>query len=268
MYASPYAGRLGPRSQLAYGALKQRLLRGEFPLTQRLGEEALAAELGVSRTPVHEALTRLHAERLVERNPQGGFYPAAPDLVEVRELYEVRRALEADAIVRPARTGEPHDRDELLALRDDWQVLGPPEGAEAGGPGADGAGADPEFVLLDEEFHVRLAHAAGNASLAELLVQVNERIRPVRTQDFLTAGRIATTVEQHLGVIGALLAGDERLAARLLGSHIAESMDVVEQRVATAFARMSTRSDPRRSRPSGGAGGQARPRPPASRRRR
>jgi hypothetical protein len=99
-------------------------------------------------------------------------------------------------------------------------------------------------------------------------MQVNERIRPVRTQDFLTAGRIATTVEQHLGVIGALLAGDERLAARLLGSHIAESMDVVEQRVATAFARMSTRSDPRRSRPSGSAGGQARPRPPASRRRR
>jgi DNA-binding GntR family transcriptional regulator len=105
-------------------------------------------------------------------------------------------------------------------------------------------------------------------ALADLLVQVNERIRPVRTQDFLSAGRITATIEQHLGVLGALLAGDERLAARLLTHHIAESMDVVEQRVATAFARMSTRSDPRRPRATGGGGGTARPRPPASRRRR
>jgi DNA-binding GntR family transcriptional regulator len=237
MYASPYTGALGPRSQQAYVALKQRLLTGEFPLTQRLAEETLAADLGVSRTPVHEALTRLHAERLVERHPQGGFFPSAPDLHEVSELYEVRRALEADAIVRPQVSGEPHDRDELLALRDDWQVL------EA--PGDEGS--DPEFVLLDEEFHVRLAHAAGNRSLADLLTQVNERIRPVRTQDFLTAERITLTIEQHLGILGALLADDLKLAGRLLSQHIGESMSVVEQRVAAAFARMSTRVDHRRA---------------------
>jgi DNA-binding GntR family transcriptional regulator len=235
MYASPYTGRLGPRSQQAYVALKEKLLTGEFPLTQRLAEEALAAELGVSRTPVHEALTRLHAERLVERHPQGGFFPSAPDLVEVRELYEVRRALESEAINRPLLSGEPHDRDELLELRDDWQVLEP--------PGDDGS--DPEFVLLDEEFHVRLAHAAGNAALADLLLQVNERIRPVRTHDFLTSARITLTIDQHLGVVGALLADDVKLAGRLLTAHIGESMEVVEQRVAVAFARMTTR-EPRR----------------------
>lgn len=219
--------------------LKERLLTGEFPLTQRLAEESLAAELGVSRTPVHEALTRLHAERLVDRHPQGGFFPCAPDLAEVRDLYEVRRALEMEAVNRPTHSGEPHDREELLALRDDWQVLEPP---------ADD-GSDPEFVLLDEEFHVRLAHAAGNHALAEMLMQVNERIRPVRTQDFLTAERIMLTIEQHLGVIGALLADDVKLAHRLLTSHIGESMAVVEQRVAVAFARMTTR-EPRRPGPA------------------
>jgi DNA-binding GntR family transcriptional regulator len=239
MYASPYTTRLGPRSQQAYTVLKERLLTGEFPLTQRLAEESLAAELGVSRTPVHEALTRLHAERLVDRHPQGGFFPCAPDLAEVRDLYEVRRALEMEAVNRPTHSGEPHDREELLALRDDWQVLEPP---------ADD-GSDPEFVLLDEEFHVRLAHAAGNHALAEMLMQVNERIRPVRTQDFLTAERITLTIEQHLGVIGALLADDVKLAHRLLTSHIGESMAVVEQRVAVAFARMTTR-EPRRPGPA------------------
>jgi DNA-binding transcriptional MocR family regulator len=57
----------------AYEQLKRRLLAGEFPLRVRLGEERLAALLGVSRTPVRQALTRLHAERLVERHADGGY---------------------------------------------------------------------------------------------------------------------------------------------------------------------------------------------------
>jgi DNA-binding GntR family transcriptional regulator len=239
MYASPYAAGLGPRSQHAYAELKRRLLVGELPLHQRLAEEALAAELGVSRTPVHEALSRLHAERLVERQAQGGFYPVSPAFAETRDLYEVRMALEADAIARPLRAGEPHDRDELMAIRDDWEALG----AEAAA--ADEEAADPEFVLLDEDFHVRLAWASGNHALADMLVQVNERIRPIRTQDFLSSGRIGLTIEQHLGIVGALLADDVRQAAKLLAAHVGESMAVVERRAAAAFARMSRRPPPR-----------------------
>jgi len=250
MYASPYAAGLGPRSQHAYAELKRRLLLGELPLTQRLAEEALAAELGVSRTPVHEALSRLHAERLVERQTQGGFFPAAPAFAETRDLYEVRMALEADAITRPLRSGEPHDRDELMAIRDDWEALGT-EATAAAAEGDDEA--DPEFVLLDEDFHVRLAWAAGNHALADMLVQVNERIRPIRTQDFLASGRIVLTIEQHLGIVGALLADDGPQAAKLLATHIGESMAVVERRAATAFARMSRRSPPRPTSAAGSA---------------
>jgi DNA-binding GntR family transcriptional regulator len=237
MYASPYAAGLGPRSQHAYAELKRRLLLGEFPLSQRLAEEALAAELGVSRTPVHEALSRLHAERLVERQTQGGFFPATPAFAETRDLYEVRLALESDAIARPLRNGEPHDRDQLMALRDDWEALE----AEATD---DETVPDPEFVLLDEDFHLRLAWASGNQALADMLVQVNERIRPIRTQDFLASGRIGLTIEQHLGIVGALLADDGPQAAKLLATHIGESMAVVERRAATAFARMSRRPPP------------------------
>jgi DNA-binding GntR family transcriptional regulator len=244
MYASPYAAGLGPRSQHAYAEIKRRLLLGEFPLTQRLAEEALAAELDVSRTPVHEALSRLHAERLVERQSQGGFFPVTPAFAETRDLYEVRMALEADAIARPLRSGEPHDRDELMAIRDDWEALEAEAAATATSAGGDEE-ADPEFVLLDEDFHVRLAWASGNHALADMLVQVNERIRPIRTQDFLASGRIGLTIEQHLGIVGALLAGDGPQGAKLLATHIGESMAVVERRAATAFARMSRRPPPR-----------------------
>ncbi|MGF1600212.1 MAG: GntR family transcriptional regulator [Acidimicrobiales bacterium] len=97
------AGRRGDRPPLAvqaYADLKHRLLVGDFPLGVRLGETALADQLDMSRTPVREALSRLHAEGLVVRHPDGGFSPAAPDLHTISELYEVRRGLEFTALRR------------------------------------------------------------------------------------------------------------------------------------------------------------------------
>lgn len=147
MHTTPYAGS-GSRTEHAYETLKRRLLAGEFGLGLRLAEERLAADLETSRTPVREALSRLSAEGLVSRHPGGGFTPTPPDLTDTRELYEVRFALEFDALCRPERTGEPHDPEALAALRADWVSLDVPT------PGHD---ANPDFALLDEDFHVRLA---------------------------------------------------------------------------------------------------------------
>ncbi|MFV2018856.1 GntR family transcriptional regulator [Micromonospora sp. LOL_023] len=219
-----------PRTQAgehAYTELKRRLLVGDFPLRIRLGEERLATLLSVSRTPVRQALARLHAERLVERLPDGGYVPAASNLVEVRQLYEVRRALELAALHRPVETGEPHDPAVVEPLRDDWLVLR-----------RDTPEPDPGFVLLDESFHVRLAEATGNNSLAGMLGVVNERIRVVRMHDFLSAERIDRTITQHLGILEAVLGGDLDTAHRRFTMHLGESVAVVEQRAAQALTRM------------------------------
>ena len=232
MYTAPYTEGTRVRSDQAYLALKARLLRGEFLFGVRLAESRLATLLEVSRTPVREALSRLHAEGLVDRHPQGGYCPAAPDLPTVRELYEVRFALEVEAIGRPVRSGTPHDPAALAELREDWEELDPPEVAEDDGE------VDPDFVLLDEDFHVRLAAAAGNLALAELLARVNERIRLVRMQDFLSPSRVARTIEQHLGIVDALDDGQADLARARLVAHFDESFAVVEERAAAALARM------------------------------
>ena len=234
MYTAPYTGGTRARSEQAYAALKTRLLRGEFLFGVRLAESRLAGLLEVSRTPVREALSRLHAEGLVDRHPQGGYCPTAPDLPTVRELYEVRFALELEAVSRPVRGGEPHDALALADLREDWSELDPPEVVL----GEDGADVDPDFVLLDEDFHVRLADAAGNHALADLLGRVNERIRLVRMQDFLSAERVERTIEQHLGILDALEVGDLDLARARLVAHFDESVAVVEERAAAALARM------------------------------
>ena len=223
----PQADQGVSRAHTAYSWIKRQLLTGEFALSGRLGEERVAAELGISRTPVREAISRLHAEGLVERHPDGGYTPSIPDLEEIVELYEVRSILENASIIRP-----DHDVALLTALRDDWRSIGDDEQS---------ASADPEFVLLDEDFHVRLAQSGGNRALATTLQSINERIRIVRMHDFLTSNRIGATVTQHLAIVEALIDGDTTRAQRALNEHLTESADVVHQRAATAIARMLTK---------------------------
>ncbi len=213
-------------SALAYQELKTLILVGDVPVGIRLREERLAERLNMSRTPVREALLRLHAEHFVERHPEGGFKATNPSAQTMRGLYEVRQALELYAL---GRSDPNADREwsEVERLRDEWGAIEPAH-----------AELDAEFVLVDEDFHVRLAESAGNAQLAEELRRVNERIRPVRSHDFITPGRIAATVAQHIAILDALLARSTDKAAELLDGHICESRDVVELAVAKVLERM------------------------------
>lgn len=210
---------------MVYDELKRRLLDGEFRLGQRLGEVALAERLAVSRTPVREALTRLHAEGFVVRLPEGGFSPAAPDLHTIAELYVVRRGLELTALFGP----DGHDGRQLEDLRDEWASFDRPD---------DDAEGDPGFVLLDEDFHIRMAGAGGNRSLVDLLTRVSERIRVIRIYDFLTPNRIRETIDEHLSIVDALIASELKVAERRLTRHLRISREIVEQRSAAALTRM------------------------------
>jgi DNA-binding GntR family transcriptional regulator len=210
---------------LAYADLKNRLLLGEFPLNVRLGEERLAALVGVSRTPIREALSRLEVEGLVVRAPDGGFLPVVPDVTGMRQLYEVRVGLELQALRRPSRLGTVHDQEVLEALRSEWVELTHEEPE-----------AEPGFVLLDESFHLTLAGAGGNPMLVDILRQINERIRIVR---ILVPERVGRTIREHVALIDAVLAGDIVEAERQLVTHIDSSVAVVEERVTKAIARMA-----------------------------
>lgn len=217
------------RSSDAYHELRRRLLSGEYPLAGRLAELRLAADLGISRTPIREALLRLEAEALVERRPEGGFFPRIPDLSAVRDLYELRRMLELEAIDRPRRHGLTHDHARLLVARDTWHAISadPPE-------------PDPGFAAIDERFHMSLADASGNAALTEHLGLVNARIRVVRMHNFTHRHRIVESAEQHLAIIDALLDGEPPAARQLMESHLAEAMGQAVRRAAQAVERMLT----------------------------
>lgn len=224
----------GARRELVRERLTRMVLTGALPAKERLREEGLAQALGVSRTPVREALARLHAERLLDRYADGGYYVAELDLDGLRDLYELRITLELRGLSRALEGFAPPDVAVLEPLRDRWRALQ-----------GDLPAPDPTFVEVDESFHVALSRASGNHALADTLETVNHRIRPVRMHDFLTADRIEATVAEHLGIVEAVLAGDVPTAVERMRVHVGESMAVVERRAARAITHMALRRRPR-----------------------
>ncbi|GAA3579534.1 GntR family transcriptional regulator [Nonomuraea rosea] len=216
------------RREWAYNELRRRVMVGEFGVRTRLMEKHLAEDLGVSRTPVREALVRLETDRLVVRE-DGCYYVAVPDLSHLRDLYELRITLELRGLTRVQESDlVSHDVALLEPLRDKWRELidDLPE-------------PDPQFVLLDEDFHVTLLRASGNDELTEALETVNARIRHVRMYDFLTADRIATSSDEHLRIVELVLAKDLDDALTALHKHVGESLEIVERRAARAITQMA-----------------------------
>lgn len=227
-----------PLGERVYRALRGDLMSGEFPPSERLGEEKLAARYGASRTPVREALARLVADGLVQRS-DGGLFPYRPRFADLKDLYELRFTLELrgfERLMASVDTGTArHDADVLGPELDYWHALR-----------KDPPAPDAGFVDRDERFHVTLLAASGNAAFVDALRTVNARIRPVRMYDYLTPDRMAATISEHITI--AELALDRRLdAARdALRTHIESSRTVVVERAAQAIsmARMASALQP------------------------
>ncbi|MBB5494274.1 GntR family transcriptional regulator [Nocardiopsis metallicus] len=234
MYTRPTGAEEGTlsRRDRVYALMREEVLSGRVTPHTRLGEVRLAERFGVSRTPVREALARLHSDGLVERR-DNGFYVAVPNLAELRDLYELRVALELRGIARAIEDRAiRHDPRILVAELERWEKLSadPPE-------------PDPSFVLLDEEFHAALSRASGNGALTESLISVNQRIRRVRMYDFLTEDRITSTISEHLQIVEHLRADELDAAYRALHEHVGASMEVVLERAQRALVQMALHSD-------------------------
>ena len=213
--------------------LRRALLSGAMSPSTRLTEAGLAERFDTSRTPVREALRRLENEGHLVRDPAvGGLLPRVPRASSMREIYEVRIALE-DLVVRRAADRVPGvDVPGLGRLRGEWADL------QASWPQLERDFDPPEFVLADEGFHEALARLSGNATAERHLRDVNEHIRMLRIHDFTTTDRIETTIAEHLAIADDILAGDAPRASTRMREHVQASADVVEQRVGSVLARM------------------------------
>lgn len=217
-----------PQAERVYHALRERLLRGDVPAAERLVELRLAEEYETSRTPIREALRRLEGDGHLVRDASGGLRPRVPDVRTMHELYDVRLALE-DLTVRRATTNP--DQERLYALKAEWEALAKYKGVES-------PEDRPDFIAADEAFHLGIAEASGNAAARAYLKEITERIHVLRIQGFTIQDRVDATVDEHLEILNAMLAGDADNAAGFMRAHVLRNAAVVRSLVGEALSRM------------------------------
>lgn len=208
-----------------YVDLGKRLMVGEIDHRTRLVESQLCETLNVSRTPLREALVRLHADGMLERRADG-YYPVALDIAGVRDLYELRITIELQGITRILETDElRYDQNRLAAVQGQWREL------EAHPPPAEA-----DMVLLDESFHLELAAASGNRAMVAALDNINRRIRLIRMYDYVTPERVTATIVEHLEIVDLLLDNQLEAGRKALHEHVGASFEVVERRAMRALS--------------------------------
>ncbi len=196
-----------PQAARAYEELKRRILADEMPAGFQALEQELAEALGMSRTPVREALIRLAEDGMVEVRPRHGMrvLPVSPD--DMREIYEVLTGLEATATELAARRGVPADG--LAALR---AAVADMDRALA----ADDLDA---WAEADARFHRLLVEHAGNARLRAMVATVWDQAHRARMATLRLRPRPAASNAEHAAVLDAIARGDARAAGRLHRAH-------------------------------------------------
>lgn len=207
----------GPRVDDIYEQVKAMAVSFRLRPGDRLNEVALSKELGVSRTPLREALNRLVAERMFDFRPGQGFFCRPLDAQSVYDLFELRQIIEIAA----ARSAcEKASDEELRSLSNELYETG-----------IDITGLTvEEAVSRDEAFHLGIAKLSGNAELLETLRRINERIRYIRWIS-MSLDRVQRSKEEHKRVMRALIDRDADAAAEALGRHIVKRMDQVQDAV-------------------------------------
>jgi DNA-binding GntR family transcriptional regulator len=192
-------------SEVVSEQIRGRILDGTLKPGERLVEDRLSAELGVSRVPVREALRGLSAEGLVTLLPRRGATVVKVTPESVAELVEVRALLEG---LNARLAAQRHDPEIVVQLEDTL----------ARGNEAAKTGSAEELARLNAEFHERLAEASRNTVLSDVMRGLRERTSIAFAINGRTRAR--EDWEEHAGILAAVIAGDAELAALLANRHV------------------------------------------------
>lgn len=195
-------------SQRVFDELEGRIVDRVYPPGTHLVEDSIAAELGVSRTPVREAFRLLHRAGWIDLRPHAGAYVRYPTIQEVRELFEFRRCLEQRACELAAERATEADRRRLEKILE--------QGLEVARKGDVKAVAE-----LNSRFHEGVALAARNDFFARALEDLGKHVR----WHFSAVANIRgmDSWQEHRDILGAIAMGDPRRAGELAAEHAART---------------------------------------------
>lgn len=209
-------------SEQAYRKLKQMILSGRFTVGQALSERRLAALLSVSRVPVREAIKELEREGLLIVVPRSGILIRRLSIDEVRELYEVRQAVEGMAAYLCARRRQDGT---VKAMRKKLEGLAP----------KDDEVNHAAIQKASEAFHRMLFEVAANSQLHSVYETIEPRIYlNLRLTAVHDTGRIEQALEEHIEIAQAIECRDAETAERLTRQHL-ENGKTARIRILTAL---------------------------------
>lgn len=190
-----------------YETLRQMIADGTLVTGSRIDERAISEQLGVSRTPLREAIAKLAKEGLVEQRPYRGNFVRAFSRKQVDDLYETRMVLEGLAARRAVANLTDEALAELTAILDDIQEALSRLDMEA-------------FSAADQRFHATIAHLSGNETVIESLERLRAQVQLVRMAANRDPGLVERTARERPEILAALRDRDADRAGRLMEEHI------------------------------------------------
>lgn len=194
-------------SDTQYQRLRDAIISMDMPPGTPISEKIIALEQGVSRTPIREAILRLHREKLVEVVAKSGTFVARIPISALPEALIARRALESMTVKAATRYARGSQILELYALIERQREVAAQKDIKA-------------FHAADEDFHEMIASVGKLPGLWHLVQQVKLQVDRFRVLTLPEEGRMAMVVEEHAAIVDAIEQGDEDKACQKMEDHL------------------------------------------------
>ncbi len=201
-----------PLREIVFESMREAIIGGVLKPGERLMEIQLAEEMGVSRTPVREAIRKLELEGLVVMIPRKGAYVAEVSLKDLANVFEIRAALEglAASLAAERVTDDEVEKMERLLLYKEGENQ-----------------TIEDIVITDTDFHAMVYNASRNERLVQMLENLREQIQRFRATSLAVPGRVRDAIEEHRAIVEALARHDMEGAKELAEGHIASAESVM-----------------------------------------
>jgi DNA-binding GntR family transcriptional regulator len=216
-------------SERAYNTIRKLLVEFKLKPDERLNEVQLSRSLGVSRTPIREALNRLASEGFVTLTPNRGFFVRSLSTEGLIDLYELRSIIECASFRLMC---ERADDSEIARLTAYWASV--VNGYQDNPPD--------EILAKDESFHLLIAELSGNPELTNQLAAINARIRFIRRIQ-IERTHDPRQVSSHSEIVAAAVGRDAERGVRLLRDHIEMTVSATQDALKDALLKVYTTTD-------------------------
>lgn len=200
----------------AYEAIRNSILSGDWKIGEIYNEKSIAADLGISRTPVREALLELASQGLIIFLPRRGLMVNRFTRRDVDEIFELRKAIELAAVVKIAKASPPFDLFEI-----EESLLKQRKAAKEKDY--------PAFMEADRLFHTYFSKLTNNRRLIAILENLRDMIHLMGTKALSLEGRAVDVIEEHQAILEAVKKGNVAEAHGAMESHLEKSKEAVEE---------------------------------------